>query len=130
VGYTLANPSILSVINRVIQPYPIAEPCAQIAVHALSDFGLNTMNESVNNVKACREYFCEQLQNLECVSTVYDSQTNFVLVQFDDQLSAWQQLGEDGIVAREPVISDTIRFTIGTEEQMQRVIDSLHKLTK
>ena len=46
-GFTLANSDVIQSIMKVIAPYPIADPVAQIASQALSHNGLKKMDEQV-----------------------------------------------------------------------------------
>ncbi|MFS1165649.1 histidinol-phosphate transaminase, partial [Aeromonas salmonicida] len=46
-GFTLASTEIIAMLAKVIAPYPIPDPIAQIAAQALSPMGLELMQERV-----------------------------------------------------------------------------------
>ena len=131
VGFLLAGAAIMSVIRRVAAPYPLADPCAQIAVQALRPEGIALMRREVAAIAAVREDFVAALRELDAVVAAHDSVTNFVMVQFADAEAAWVALVAAGIVARRsahPRLRDMIRFSIGTGADMARVIEALRPL--
>ena len=127
-GFVLAQKPVLDVLNRMISPYPIAEPCAQIGIQALSDAGIGKMRKNVGKIIEIRNQFSQSLINLSGVLQIYPSSTNFVLARFENQKAAWKKLTEAGIVARQqahPMMKECIRFSIGTEEEMSACITAL-----
>lgn len=131
VGYLLANEAVMSIMRKVAAPYPLADPCAQIALLALDEERLTTMNRQIEEIHVIREEFCQALENSSAVITSQPSAVNFVLVSFHDAEAAWQALIDNGIVPRripDPRLENTIRFTIGTSTEMNQVVDVINKL--
>ncbi len=131
VGYLIANDSVMSVMRKIAAPYPLADPCAQIASMALQDKHLALMNEQVGHINSIRNEFCAALDSFSAVIEVLPSVANFVLVKFSDCENAWQTLSEAGIVVRKiphPRLEDAIRFSVGTKEEMAAVCDVLRVL--
>ena len=131
VGYLLANEAVMSIMRKVAAPYPLADPCAQIALLALERNRLTTMANQVREIHAIRDSFGSELEKLPAVISCLSSAVNFVLVRFHNAEVAWQALIENGIVARripDPRLADTIRFSIGTSEEMTQVVEVLSKL--
>ncbi len=131
VGYLLANEAVMSIMRKVVPPYPLADPCAQIALLALTESGVGAMRKQVAEIDRIREAFRETLSKLDAVRGCLPSAVNFVLVFFNEPDHAWQALTNAGIVARElpdPRLADAIRFTIGTEEEMALAASVLGKL--
>jgi histidinol-phosphate aminotransferase len=128
VGFLLAGAAVMDTMRRIVAPYPLADPCAQIALHALSDAGIARMRREVGELAAERDRFATALAALPCVSAVRPSATNFVTATFREVDSAWAALLADGIIARRlphPRLADAIRFTIGSAAEMQRVLRAL-----
>ena len=128
VGFLLANGAVMDTMRKIVAPYPLADPCAQIALHALSDEGIARMRREVDELAAERDRFAAALTGLACVSAVRPSETNFVTATFRDVDSVWAALLADGIVARRlphPRLAGAIRFTIGSAADMQRVLKAL-----
>ncbi|MCY4265448.1 MAG: histidinol-phosphate transaminase [Gammaproteobacteria bacterium] len=131
VGYLLANAEIMSVMRKVVAPYPLADPCAQIALQALEINNLELMQQQVKEINLIRDAFCETVADFPAVTNILPSVANFVLVSFTDKENAWLALVEAGIVARQiphPRLTDFIRFSIGTPTEMEQVISVLERL--
>ena len=132
VGYLLANETVMAIMRKVSAPYPLADPCAQIALQSLNENAIQLMNEQVNQISQIRDSFCEALADIQDVTKVVPSVTNFVLVFFSNNKAAWEALTEAGVVARRiphPRLSEAIRFTIGTTEEIAMVIQVLKRLS-
>ena len=60
---------------------------------------------------------------------VYPSQTNFLLVRFDDPAVAFERLLDAGVVVRDmramPQLGDALRISLGTPTQNDRVLSAL-----
>lgn len=128
VGFAIADPAVVEVLRRIIQPYPIPAPCAQIALQALAPEGVARMVNCVQRVTSTRERFAAALRRLDGVEAVLASHTNFVLARFDDCERAWARLLDNGVVARrldQPGLDATIRFSIGTDAEMAAVLRAL-----
>ena len=132
VGYLLANETVMTIMRKVSAPYPLADPCAQIALHSLNESATQLMSNQVNQISQIRDSFCEALIDIPDVTNVVPSVTNFVLVFFRNNEATWDALNEAGVVARRipyPRLSEAIRFTIGTTEEMAMVIKVLKRLS-
>jgi len=132
VGYLLANETVMTIMRKVSAPYPLADPCAQIALQALNKTAIELMNQQVNQIKQVRDSFCEALTEIPIVTNVVPSVSNFVLVFFRNSEAAWLALTEAGVVARRiphSRLSESIRFTIGTTEEMALVTQALKRLS-
>jgi histidinol-phosphate aminotransferase len=87
------------------------------------------MRERVAQIVAEREYLSTALRDIPCVETVFDSETNYILVRFKASSAVFKSLWDQGIILRDqnkqPTLSGCLRITIGTREESQRVIDAL-----
>ncbi len=132
VGYLLASEAVMATMRKVSAPYPLADPCAQIALQSLNKTAIELMNQQVNQIKQIRDSFCAVLTEIPNVTNVVPSVSNFVLVFFRNNEATWQALTEAGVVARRiphPRLSKAIRFTIGTAEEMAMVAQILKRLS-
>jgi histidinol-phosphate aminotransferase len=132
VGYLLANETVMVMMRKVSAPYPLADPCAQIALQSLNDNSTHFMNKQVNQINQTRDSFCEALTKIPDVTKVLPSVTNFVLVFFRNSEATWEALTEAGVVARRishSRLEEAIRFTIGTTQEMAMVIQILKRLS-
>ena len=132
-GFLLADSSVMSYINRLIAPYPIADPSAEIALKALSQTGLQTMQTQTDELIAVRDWFILELQTLSIVKQLYNSETNFVLIKFDGELAVFNHLVSKGVITRnqthESALKDCVRITIGSKQSMLETLNVLKELT-
>lgn len=128
-GFTLANEEVIALLLKVIAPYPLSTPVADIAAQALSPLGIVAMRERVAQILAERQYLVSALKDIPCVEQVFDSETNYILVRLTASSSVFKSLWDQGIILRDqnkqPSLSGCLRITIGTRAESQRVIDAL-----
>jgi len=129
-GFTLANKEVVDLLMKVIAPYPLSTPVADIAAQALSPQGITAMRERVAQILDEREFLVSQLRNIACVEQVFDSETNYILARFTASSAVFKSLWDQGIILRDqnkqPTLSGCLRITVGTREESQRVIDALN----
>lgn len=128
-GFTLASEEVIALLLKVIAPYPLSTPVADIAAQALTPQGINAMRERVAQILAERQYLVSALREIPCVEQVFDSETNYILARITASSAVFKSLWDQGIILRDqnkqPSLSGCLRITIGTREESQRVIDAL-----
>ncbi|MGT4676689.1 aminotransferase class I/II-fold pyridoxal phosphate-dependent enzyme, partial [Aeromonas caviae] len=128
-GFTLANVEVINVLLKVIAPYPLSTPVADIAAQALSAEGIAAMRERVAQILNERDYLVSQLRSIACVEEVFASEANYVLARITASSAVFKSLWDQGIILRDqnkqPSLSGCLRITIGTRAESQRVIDAL-----
>ncbi|WP_409419953.1 histidinol-phosphate transaminase [Pseudaeromonas sp. ZJS20] len=131
-GFTLANPEVINLLLKVIAPYPIAEPVAQIAAQALSTEGLDTMRSRVAWLNRLKAELKAELAQQPCVQSLFDDHGNFLLARFDSGSALFAAMVEAGIILRDfgskPMLENCVRITIGDEAEMAAVLDVLKRL--
>ena len=129
-GFTLANEDVIALLLKVIAPYPLSTPVADIAAQALAPQGITAMRERVAQILAERQYLVANLGGIPCVEQVFDSETNYILVRIKASSAVFKSLWDQGIILRDqnkqPSLSGCLRITIGTREESQCVIDALN----
>ncbi|MWN30910.1 histidinol-phosphate transaminase [Gilliamella sp. Pra-s65] len=128
-GFTIANKPVIDALQKVIAPYPLATPVADIAAQALSKEGINTMKLHVINLNKQKEKFASLLTQLSIVEKVYPSSSNYLCVKFQDHKAVFETLWHKGIILRDQSKSigqdNMIRITIGTQAECEAVISAL-----
>jgi histidinol-phosphate aminotransferase len=127
-GFTLANKEVIDLLLKVIAPYPLSTPVADIAAQALTRKG------SPRCASAWRRSWTSVVSGdrccgYPCVEQVFDSETNYILVRLTASSAVFKSLWDQGIILRDqnkqPSLSGCLRITIGTRAESQRVIDAL-----
>lgn len=133
-GFTLANPEVIGLLLKVIAPYPIPEPVAQIAAQALSQSGLQKMRQRVEWLNRLKADLKQTLLASPYVKEVFDDHGNFLLARFDSGATLFNTMVDKGIILRDfgnkPMLSDCVRITIGDEAEMNEVVSVLKQLEK
>ncbi|MXN88128.1 histidinol-phosphate transaminase [Pasteurella canis] len=131
-GFTLANKELIDVLQKVIAPYPLPVPVADIAVQALQKDGLQMMQQRVQEILQNRTALEAELCTLPCVENVFESDGNYVLVKFKDGQKVFKALWEQGIILRNQhsalMLENCIRITIGTAEENRQVIEAIRQI--
>jgi len=131
-GFTLGNSELIALLMKVIAPYPLSTPVADIAAQALAPEGLAIMRQRVAEVSENRAWLMAELNQCDCVEQVFHSETNYVLARFTASSAVFKNLWDQGIILRDqnkqPGLSGCLRITIGARQELQRVIGALQPL--
>ena len=131
-GFTLAQETVIEMLSKVIAPYPVPSPIAQIATQALTGTGLSIMLERVKTLNNNRQILKDELAKISCVTEIFPATGNYVLARFEDSAKVFAAFANDGIVMRDfankPRLENCIRITIGTEAEMQATLTTLNSL--
>ncbi len=131
-GFTVAQESVIEMLAKVIAPYPVPAPVAQIATQALSASGLAVMQERVTTLNNNRLQLQNALQEIDCVTEIFPATGNYLLVRFKDSAKVFSAFADDGIIMRDfaskPRLDNCIRITIGSEAEMQATLTTLNSL--
>ena len=132
-GFTLANKPVIDLLMKVIAPYPLATPVADVAGQALSEQGIALMRQHVAELNANRAWLFEQLPQLSVVQQVFPSETNYILARFTDSPKVFKTLWDQGIILRDqnknPGLAGCLRISIGTRKECERLIAALQALS-
>ncbi len=129
IGCVIGSVEMIDALRRCQAPYPIPQPCADVACDALSGSAIAATRERVRETCGERAKVKRTMAGLPGVRRVYASQGNFLLVRFDDVEDAFQRLLLAGVVVRDmrsqQQLGDALRITIGNPEQNLQVLEAL-----
>ncbi|WP_332400397.1 histidinol-phosphate transaminase [Vibrio metschnikovii] len=120
-GFTLASPAIINLLLKVIAPYPVPVPVADIALQALSPSGLARTKFQVLDLSANRAYLQVGLQMVPGVE-VFEGWGNYLLVKFPDGDALFKAAWEHGIILRNSPIDNAVRISVGNREECEKVV--------
>ena len=128
-GFVLANAELIQILSKVIAPYPIPVPSADIAEQALQAENIALVQARAQEILANRQWLAEALANLPQVKNVYDSEANYLLIKCQDGERLFKALWEQGIILRDQNkalnLQNCIRITVGTKEENERVVEAI-----
>lgn len=129
-GICYASKEIIQILNKIKPPYNVNELTQQKAAERLRN--RKEVEREIGQILQQREYLEEELQKVDFVNKIFPSEANFLLVRVDNADLRYSQLLEKGIVVRnrsnQPLCQNTIRFTVGTEAENNRLIKALNEI--
>jgi len=129
-GICYASADIISVLNKIKPPYNVNELTQQRALERLAN--PTQIKEEIYSIIAQREQLLKVLSEVSFVSTIYPTEANFILIKVDNANQRYDELIAKGIVIRnrttQPLCENTLRLTIGTAEENQKLIAALKSL--
>lgn len=134
VGYVIANKEIITDLKKVknsFHPYNVNTVSSVLAQAAILDD--DYFKKSLNKVVCARQKLMSELEKIDF--EVLPSSANFVLAK-SNQIKGedlYLKLKDRGVLVRyfsDKRISDFIRITIGTDEEMENLIDEIKTILK
>jgi histidinol-phosphate aminotransferase len=130
-GFTLASNDIITLLSKVIAPYPISAPVAEIASLALST-DLEKMTKRVQDCNTTKAALTIWLNEQPWCNEVFASNANFVLFRCKDEKEKTRIF--DLLVSKNILIRDQskqlqldncLRISIGSEQEITQLKEVL-----
>lgn len=127
VGYGLAHPDLIDMMNRVRAPFNVSTIAQVAAVAALDD------DEHVRRVRAINREGMAYLREAfrRAGIEVVPSWANFLLVRVGNALRVYEALLRDGVIVR-PVgvygFPEHVRITVGLAHENERLVETLTRV--
>lgn len=119
VGVAMADPYVISMMDRIKPPYNISRINQLLALEALE--GVDRKNEYVARILEERGRLEKALRDLPLVKKIYPSHTNFLLVRFDQTERVFKYLTDNKIIVRDRSkqlhCDGCLRITVGKPEE-------------
>lgn len=125
-GLAMTNEYIVSLFNKVKSPYNISIPNQNRVLELLQSMDITGQ---INSIIDERDKLAGRLRDIDIVTQVHPSDSNFLLVRFTDAQHVYDELVKKGIVLRNRnkvmMCDNAIRITVGTPEENNELIDAL-----
>ena len=129
-GICYASAAIIGVLNKIKPPYNVNELTQQRALHRLAN--PTQIKEEISSIIKERELLLKVLNEVNFVTKIYSTEANFILIKVDNANQRYDELIAKGIVIRnrttQPLCENTLRLTIGTEEENKKLMAALQTL--
>jgi histidinol-phosphate aminotransferase len=126
-GFILSNPQVCSTLMKVIAPYPVPAPVAQVAAKALDAEGINLMRNRVKHLQAGIQNIRTRLSNITELEITGDTKANFVLFRSDKNPALMSYLVENGVIIRDQSkqlkLQNCLRITVGSEQENAKLLN-------
>jgi histidinol-phosphate aminotransferase len=131
-GFTLANPATIKLLSKIIAPYPISAPVAEIASESLSKQGIEQVSIRIQETTILRQQLALWLEQQSWCTRVFNSDANFILCQIINQELKefiFSYLKQQGILIRDQSkqyrLDNCLRISIGSERELLIVKDTI-----
>lgn len=128
VGALIAAPEVIQLARKVIPPYAITELTVEAVAPLLQPAAIDAMRTRVARILVERARLAAGLARSPLIAKVWPSDANFLLVECTDADAVLARVRGAGLIirdVRQPVLPRALRFTVGTPEQNDRVLESL-----
>lgn len=131
-GACYADQEVIDLLKKVKMPYNVNVLTQTKAAEYLQNEEARTIE--VKRIIKNRSILKNELLTLDMVKKIYRSDSNFLLVRFDDANRRYEQLIQKDIVVRnrtrEPLCENCLRITVGTTAENLKLIQTLRGLDK
>ena len=128
-GALIAHPDVVALLRKVIQPYAVTQLTIEAVFNMLEPEALDEARARCATIRAERARVAAALRERDSVRQVWPSEANFLLVEFDDALSALRRAHDAGVLVRDlhaaPGLTQALRISIGSPEHNDRLLASL-----
>lgn len=131
-GFTLASTEIITLLSKIIAPYPVPAPIAEIASEVLSSKGLEQVKVRVQETIVQRDTLVTWLKKQDWCSEVFNSDANFVLFRCENETTKdriFNTLADQGILIRDQSkqmqLEHCLRISIGSERELNALKQTL-----
>lgn len=129
-GICYASVEIIAILNKIKPPYNVNKLTQTKALERILDVA--GVQQEVKNILEERNVLLGALKKIRFIEKIYPTDANFVLIKVDDAARRYCQLLEKGIVSRnrsnQPLCQNTLRITIGTSSENEKLITALNQL--
>ena len=126
-GLGFASEDIIGLFNKVKPPYNINGSSQLLGIKALENIA--EVNTNIQHTVEQRSFLERELKLFEFIRTIYPSDSNFILVKVANADKLYQYLLLQGIIvrnrSREPLCDNTIRITVGTQSENEKLLNAL-----
>lgn len=128
-GAIIAQAPIISVLNAMMLPFPLSLLTTRALKQALHPEKMQQMRENIAQTQVLKAAFKQRLQQMPVVKKVWNSEGNFLFVQFHNAKAVLQACQESTILVRHFVgvkdYEDCLRITVGLTAQNEAFLEML-----
>jgi histidinol-phosphate aminotransferase len=128
-GALLADPELIALLRKVIPPYAMAQLTVEAVLRQLQPAQVAIARQHIEVILSERARMSTALQEMRAVTRVWNSDANFLLVEFADPDAALAAARSARLLVRDvrsqPGLGSALRITVGSVTQNDRLLDAL-----
>ena len=125
-GVAVARSDVTELLQKVLAPYPLAQPVVDAALTILSAKSQSVLAAKRRDIVTRRDQVAAMLAASAEIVEVLPSDANYLLVRVKDAAGLCEKCRASGIILRnqshQPGLENTVRVSIGSDEDMQAFI--------
>lgn len=128
VGFAITSEEVISYMNKIKPPYNVSALNQKAAIKALEDkIGFE---QQLSVILEEKEKLKAMLTKSNKVLKIYPSNTNFLLVEFEDANRIYNELIERKVIVRNRngYVKNCIRITVGSKRENEILMNALKEL--
>jgi len=128
-GAVLAPVEIISLLRRIIAPYPLASPVIALAQSMLADGMSDRQQQMLMEVQKNKKHLLSLLADRPFITDIWPGEANFVLLKIRDAASLLSFCAGRGVILRgypsEPLLEGCIRISVGSKDELSALKSAL-----
>ena len=128
-GLVLSHPEVISLLLRILAPYPVPAQTADVVLRALGEAQRREQQKIVSVLIDSRDNLFKQLKNIEIVEKVWPSKGNFLLFRVAQGHDLWRYLADQQVLVRDvshyPGLDNCLRVSVGAAHENARFLSLL-----
>lgn len=121
-GAVLAQPPIISLLGRIIAPYPLPSPVVNLARRMLRREAMEEQRQLLDEVAENKRILVRELESRSFVRRLFPGEANFVLIRVDDADGLIGFCADRGVIIRgfpaDPLLQDCVRISVGSHDEI------------
>ncbi len=117
-GFTLGDPALIALLQRIRAPYPLSEAAVRLAASVFHPGGVKRMRDSVKRILKEREALAARLAEVPGVLSLFETHANFLLVKVVNAELLLKTARRRGVILRdrsgEPGLAGCVRVSVGS----------------
>ena len=122
-GVAVARSDVTGLLQKVLAPYPLAQPVVDAALTILSSKSQSVLAAKRRDIVTRRDQVAASLAACPDIVEVLPSDANYLLVRVKDAADLCEKCRASGIILRnqshQPGLENSVRISIGSDEDMQ-----------
>jgi len=130
-GSMISSNDAIQFLKKMQPPFCFSTPIVNHIEAVFSSDGIKSANIKIQNIISERDLLRDNIQSLNCVSKVWESDGNFLLTRFKDIDAVKKKLEKRNILIgflKDNSLKDCGRITVGTKSENNNLINSLNNL--
>ena len=121
-GAVLAQVPVISLLRRVIAPYPLPSPVVDLAMHMLEPEVLEKRKQLLRAVQDNKRLLLAELEHRNFIREIFPGEANFVLIRVDQAEELLTFCANRGLIIRgfpaDPLLENCVRISVGSGEDI------------